>query len=1290
MKRLARHGFLLPLLAAACADPVGSGRQSGGEPDSTDGTDGGTGDDGGAGDSEGGTDGGPNLDWIHVDGACSLDADCGPGVGCVLGRCTQGCEADDECEGGDICDLHGSCVAPGLTSPTAPQRVPSNAVTLEAGDTEVDPTTGESWAVLRNASDQEIHYRMVTLGEGITASDAVRTLGPGEETYLYAVVDLAQVPPAVHERSVDVVTDAGTLPWTLLLPDDPDGRYRGRVGFGVSHPLGMADLGLSLVFESDGEVWGRVHAEDSLAWPTDVSVEGQWDPGSGRMTLRVYDVLPAAVEDSKVQNPFERPIGRELVLHGEVDGTGIEGEVDLFLYGLVERTVASHGTFRLGRGGAANVVGSEVVDMKADALAVSPGPAFLDTADACEGLGETFGTAESVGPAAHSCLACAGGSCSAARARTCAEALGEHGYDLEERITLGEITVESTLASKVPEAWIECTQGAPDDPFPCLDPAALRCATALGRVAFAASGDDWDRLVYLDALDRFTTANSMLGAGDRVDAGLAHLSTVLGSPAEAELFSLGRARDRFAEPLRQFNAPGFLQVLSQLGSAQVAARGGRDLTNGLTLVQQTTDTLRSELRLRRRTEPANREALRGEVRLAAAWTLAQGIYTAHLLDTFGVVDELGELAVFGESMAAYADLARELEPGTNPLGFRPSFVPMLLSSADGAGATNFELVREHARPNVRMFEDREVRAIAALEKFETAQYQALDQYATVEEQYDSRLVSLCGPDPFDPAKPDLETCGQHGGEIQSVLGVLETADLNTSRAMERMRAAETAIAVEEDRIAEVILNAQELDATIAELQDGIWKVKQEERIARAVIRENAAKGECSRARKRADRQAVEIGLSNTLQLTMLDATAGIAGAPMALFGLTWAQLTHVYQEADTACAAAKEAAGLEGMESASHDREQDELVVVNQEIDAAIRASSLAEKVLNSEAVVRTRRAELHELSLAIEQTHLEARQAVQRVASIYNQAGSILTRRERAKARLRTNPDNPYLNPSFLVLRNELGEGLSGLREEALRWMYRTGRALEFEINRDVPAIETRLYPARSSHELGEFETCLGNVYTRYLERFGAPQQHVVEISLREQVFGIVDEVFDPVTGDVVTKAEQFAAALADPALQLDDGTIGIRFALTLDRDGPLGRLTCDARIEAMEVRMVGDYLGDGHAEVLVENAGRSSARRCDAADLPRPESVNDYDLGTRRVVIQAGVNDWGDATPNRGFAGWPVAGEQWVVTVPTGADAPANEDLDPTELSDIVLRITHQAGTVDAAGQHDLHTGC
>ena len=164
----------------------------------------------------------------------------------------------------------------------------------------------------------------------------------------------------------------------------------------------------------------------------------------------------------------------------------------------------------------------------------------------------------------------------------------------------------------------------------------------------------------------------------------------------------------------------------------------------------------------------------------------------------------------------------------------------------------------------------------------------------------------------------------------------------------------------------------------------------------------------------------------------------------------------------------------------------------------------------------------------------------------------------------------------------------------------------------------------------------------------------------------------------------------LVDPFHALPDGGVALPFTLSAYENPQFSALLCDDRLDKIEVKLVGDYLGDREAEVMLTRQGLAGVRRCDGAELPQWSAYVPYGFDRQQVVIQAGVSDFGTAGPNAGFAAWPVHGEQWTLTIPPPEQSPANADLDLARVSDVVLRLHHRAGTVAPAGQGTFTPSC
>jgi hypothetical protein len=120
---------------------------------------------------------------------------------------------------------------------------------------------------------------------------------------------------------------------------------------------------------------------------------------------------------------------------------------------------------------------------------------------------------------------------------------------------------------------------------------------------------------------------------------------------------------------------------------------------------------------------------------------------------------------------------------------------------------------------------------------------------------------------------------------------------------------------------------------------------------------------------------------------------------------------------------------------------------------------------------------------------------------------------------------------------------------------------------------------------------------------------------------------------------------------------------------------MVCNDQIRSVQVKLIGDRLGDDQARVYVWQGGTSLVRGCESNRAGRGDVMREYDIAPRRVEIQAGVNAYPVAAPDAQLFGRSVAATDWRIAVPPGPVAPTNGDLELDGIDDIVLRIEHSA---------------
>lgn len=1252
-------------------------------------------------DGDGDGDTGVDPNHQHVNGACLVDSDCGAAFNCTLGVCTQGCLADSECLDDEVCDPHGYCVGEDGEPPPAPAPDPGQ-VSLSDDTIELDDT-GIVSVALSNTSEESIRYRLEANSDAVTVESGVQTIGAGQQAQLSISVDKLALSPDVRQVGLSVITDGGTLDLVVEVPQEATGFYIGNVAFSdQTATLGVGALEADIEFNADGTITGRT-APESMLWPEPVELWGSWDAEAGTVELHIDDVIPDAAGNfnDSIESPFGREVGREIVLEGvfDEDGRGMEGTVVETLTGLVGEEVTVEGSFRFNYMGRLHGLPTGT-DFSGELPLPAPTPGVpeaLETEDVCEGLGVDYGTPERLTEQLYvdSCDACSLG----ADGIECTEAMDAVECGLGLLVAGANITAAlpdnqgDALSPPDPNIWSQCTAEIPeygDDGTTCHDAAAIACAGRLARYGtdnIAQADPDFlfaNALVLLQ-LERESQAGAILATDLMVQAAFAYQENFPGSVLQQEVTLLTRAEEGLMRPMVGLASFDFIRGLETLGKDIVIDdREGNDLRRALTVGARYAEVLAIKLRLEHLDDPSVDESKAANVRHFAVWTHVTGALWKHEFEVFELDDTLGELSIFGEQVDSLRELWAELANPTNPWGFTPEYVPMLLQPNDiAAGKTNFEVMWESSQDDIAQYEEIAILAEQAEEEFWNNAWSVSQQINEVENGYDERLGQLCGFD--DNADPDLETCGEKGGAILEQLQVATSADIELQGAKLSLENGNKRIGIEEFRMSEIILNHEETEGLIEDGQEEIFRIQNDANSDRSAKRSAAARQECGTITKR----AVVDGLELAGECAVDAAKAAGPQAAGVAAGCT-VKAAALAIDAAISCDDAKEKAGIENDFAEIDANETRGIQVVNNMVDAALRASAIENQVTDSKALIENLELETTELSNFVDLQANNANLAQTQVMNLISQVAVLQTRKQRAVKSVSDNPNNPGTSPKFLLARLELGRNVLRWREIAQRRGYLAGRALEYEINQPASSLRRQLLEARSPFEIGQYMTCLDKVHEDYQLEFGQPQQHVTEISIRDNVLGLDEVILDEVTGEEASPGEQFRAFLALPDHRRADGSIEFPISFSLVSDQLFSTLLCDDRIESLQVKVVGDFIGDNEIDIVIARAGTSSVRRCDSAGLAASEAIVKYELDDRQTLISSGANDFGLSMPNGGLTGWPVGGEQWIVTIPSGEVSPANADLDLASVSDIVIRLNHRAATVGQSGVETFVPTC
>jgi hypothetical protein len=1238
----------------------------------------------------------PPEDMSTANSPCMVDADCDVGHFCELRICVAGCDSAAACDAGEVCDPHGRCAEEGMSVASRPI---GGIPTLDERTTVLAPGETHATTTLRNDGPSVLVYRLAAASPALAVDAELAELAPGEEVSLAADVDLAALGPADRVLPVQVITSGGAVLWSLEFEAMPEsGSFRGAVSFEVDgHNLGQSALAVDLDFRADGTIAGRVDNDASLLWPQPLALTGTWTP-DGNFTIELRDLLPA---DDWRHSPISRDLGRVLTLTGTRTAEMLGGTATMTLTGMRETPVQSGGGFTLRRQGPLEglVLPPDFVpeDAPAPPWLAPPG---LDTA-ACDGLGTAYGTDDTLALPEPACDTCAVGNCSAEDMMGCGMAIHESVNHLPD--VLAALQGDDVQAPEGPWTWDECTADSPiyQGGVACLDITALQCADALLRRGSAQVAGPWGealRAVTANFAAGEANAVTLLSIEAQVDAAFAYKDE-LGEPVpdalSRELAILAADRERLAAALAPMLAPAYATGLEWLAAN---TPDPPPESAHLAPLEAAADYARATVAWSRVAHRAgkNPDDLRAAIRLAAIAMHATAAELHARLADIPAAD--AGLHALGPALAALQAAHDELAPGTTPFGYPAAYVPLALSPEDIAHSrTNFEAVQAFATDEVTQFGQLVTDAWQQARDYEQKVH-TLDATAQqIETEYNGKLRALCGSLPGE-TEPALAACGEHGGHIADLRAAVAAADLRIRHATQASENNLHAIAVEEERFAREVEIHLGLTAEVAAAQGQIFQVKDQYGEQRGALQQAEARAECMRISENesADQASLEAGCNKELASKMLGGptiffvpTPDIAGMILASKECD-ARQAQIETAANNQCESVLGQAGLQNNLEELQRGEDEEIMAINAEVDQAIRESSLESQRASSVALIKNLRAEGLLLAIEVEEAQLARSTAMTAVWSTYQEVAALAQEKARAVGLMVENsPDNVLTRPHFLAARLAAASRVLPARERTTRRVYLALRALEYEVGQELPALRDSLAVARAPEDFTGLMSCMSGIAEDYRLQHGYGQPYVTEVSLRADLFGITDDVPD-VDGSPATPAEQFAALLQDPLHALPDGSVALPFTLSAFKNAQFSSALCDDRIDKIEVKLVGDFLGDKEAEVILTRQGLAGVRRCDAADLPHWSAYVPYSFDRAQLVVQAGVNDWGTAGPNAGFAAWPVHGEQWTLTIPSPEQAPANLDLDLAHVSDVVLRLHHRAGTIAPDGQGSFTPDC
>ncbi len=273
------------------------------------------------------------------------------------------------------------------------------------------------------------------------------------------------------------------------------------------------------------------------------------------------------------------------------------------------------------------------------------------------------------------------------------------------------------------------------------------------------------------------------------------------------------------------------------------------------------------------------------------------------------------------------------------------------------------------------------------------------------------------------------------------------------------------------------------------------------------------------------------------------------------------------------------------------------------------------------------------------------------------------------------------HKDPTFRLYRDQEGMQWEAAMQVLRKWAFLATRAFEYTANQSY-ADGATVFAAANARQLQGYLNNLQDAYqTDQLEN-GWGQSRVDVISLRGDILGIRQAIADPVTGRSVSPAEQFRQVLALPQNRDATGNLSIKFRTSFKPgNGIFSSDVCEDRIQSLKINLVSASLQGDTAYVTLEQVGQGELVACtDGSPVA-------YQLGGKTAEVPAGLNLSRAAMSDPSLPvstdlfERPVSADSWILTLDTHGD-PRNTWIDPRQLDDIELWLTHAARTLQSGG--------
>ncbi len=1149
--------------------------------------------------------------------ACVISADCPSGTHCDLGECVQQCNTEQPCAGSTSCSARARCL-----SPDQPDNDPEPSATY-GGSVQVDPTmvqlsdADESFSIsLTSASKEPVRYRVVLVGPHLRVSEP-RGEFVGSKKLEVAVsrqgLSGLDVPGTVQIKTSlgDVVVDA---PLHIGLT----GRYQGTLHYdGAALDLGSARIAIDII-EKNGDVSLRMDPTASLLFPAtaagDTTGFGTYDKTT--LDAVISQRIDAAFGASR--NHFHRDLGRRIALELTPKGASrIEGTFQETVHGLFAQPVKMTGSVTL----------ELVSGAAAPSFNVSSEPSMPSASAAPPDVAAHFGWLTS-------CPKTLSEICPfAANAVACAPAFEKHYYEPLLASLAAKITTSLPMEdiSKACEAALAASQPSEFQGLAasCAQPAALSCLML--QPITNSKGTTAEDVMFSRVFAR-TLAPGMVVSQERSVQAL-YASFSQGVSAERQLYD--QALDAMAPTLSFAFHTSVLEKLRSISpSSALGDPQGSDPTKtdfpalrSLARAVYVTSTIDGE---RARIDAASGmqdvAGVRTEAQERAVLTYLETVALVQLLEAWGTSPPTSVGSTVSGLLNPVDQGFGALVQGAVAFGVPEGFVPFVYRPEDvGKGATNFEQMLAIAATPVAQLDLEQAAFESNKRAYEQNQQLLGAELASVRTNFDLAIKDICGAS-FDPnavqSSQDWASCGAgQTGQVGSLSLEMDQARARLQSAESRIFGMGQKIGISRDQLAKTqnvhagTLNF--IEATGKKLEVLTWE--------EGVI------------------NAAQVGINTAAESSLTN-----LGAPLAL-----AAVNVILELQKTRLKVARQR--LETAQTMRFEQASAEIELINGMADIQKQMIDLAQLEVDIQQDV-----------LGIVQAQLHLSNALDRARLLHEERGRALT----------ASGSSTATDPSFRLLRDSLAFSALRARADARRSLYIAGRALEYEVNAPLSGLSSAVLAANNAHNMKKLQTCFTQIHDSYRIAQGSPQQYVSEVSLRKML-GVTGPRQDDVTGEALSEGQQFRQILLQNSNLDGKGGVGIAFGTNLQPgNGLFATDVCADKIAGLRAQLVGDFLGDGSAQVNIRLSGGSVFRSCSNDGLTNWSLGSGDGSGANGfAVVQAGVNDFGDAGQNTSLFGQSVARAQWELIVAGPQDAPSNADLDLTKLEDIVLELTHKA---------------